>query len=61
MNKGCDVMDDVEEFKKNFPFVLIMLPVKTHNKLLVKLDKRGLTLEEFLTAFANGKISNLDS
>jgi hypothetical protein len=54
-------MDDIEEFKKNFPFVLIMLPVKTHNKLLVKLDKRGLTLEEFLTAFANGKISNLDS
>jgi hypothetical protein len=54
-------MDSIEEWDKNSPFVLIVLPVRTRNKLRVKLEKRGLTLEEFLTAFANGKISNLDS
>ena len=61
MNKRSDVMDSKEEFEKNIPCVLIWLTVRTLNKLRVKLEKRGLTLEEFLTAFANGKISNLDS
>jgi hypothetical protein len=61
MNKRSDVMDSIEEFEKCLPFVIIMLPARTRNKLRVKLEKRGLTLEEFLTAFANGKISNLDS
>ena len=54
-------MDSIEEFEKCLPFVIIMLPARTRNKLRVKLEKRGLTLEQFLTAFANGKISNLDS
>jgi len=54
-------MNDKEIFEKTSPWMLIRLSVRTRNKLLVKLDKRGLTLEEFLTAFANGKISNLDS
>jgi hypothetical protein len=54
-------MDSIEEFEKDIPCVLIWLPVRTRNKLRVKLEKRGLTLEEFLIAFANGKISNLDS
>jgi hypothetical protein len=56
MNKRSDVMDSIEEFEKNSPFVLIMLPVRTRNKLRVKLEKRSLTLEEFLTAFANGRL-----
>ena len=38
MNKRSDVMDSIEEFKKNIPFVLIMLPVRTRNKLRVKLE-----------------------
>ena len=53
-------MDSIEEFEKDIPCVLIMLPVRTLNKLRVKLKKRGLTLEEFLTAFANGRLK-LDS
>jgi hypothetical protein len=61
MNKRSDAMNDKEIFEKTSPWMLIRLSVRTRNKLLVKLDKRGLTLEEFLTAFANGKISNLDS
>jgi hypothetical protein len=54
-------MDSIEEFDKNIPCVFLWLPLRTLKKLRVKLEKRGLTLEEFLTAFANGKISNLDS
>jgi len=54
-------MDKIEEWDKNCPVVVIILPVRTRNKLRVKLEKRGLTLEQFLIAFANGKISNLDS
>ena len=60
MNKRSEVMDSIEEFEKDIPCVLIMLPVRTLNKLRVKLKKRGLTLEEFLTAFANGRLK-LDS
>jgi hypothetical protein len=61
MNNRSDVMDKIEEWDKNCPVVVIILPVRTRNKLRVKLEKRGLTLEQFLIAFANGKISNLDS
>jgi hypothetical protein len=60
MNIGSDVMDIIEKWDKDIPFVLIMLPVRTRKKLRVKLAKRGLTLEEFLTAFANGSLK-LDS
>jgi hypothetical protein len=56
MKKKRYVMDSREEFEKYIPFVIIMLPVRTRNKLRVKLEKQGLTLEEFLTAFANGKL-----
>jgi hypothetical protein len=54
-------MDSIEEWDKNIPFVVIYLPIRTLHRLRAKLKKRGLTLEEFLTAHANGKGSNLDS
>jgi len=60
MNKRSDVMDSIEEFEKDVPCVLIWLSVRTLHKLRVKLKKQGLTLEEFLTAFANGRLK-LDS
>ena len=53
-------MNNREKYNKNNPIMHIRLPVRTRNKLRVKLEKRSLTLEEFLTAFANGRLK-LDS
>jgi hypothetical protein len=54
-------MNNREKFYKNNPIVSVRLPVVTRDKLRAKLEKRGLTLKELLTSFADGKSSNLDS
>jgi hypothetical protein len=54
-------MNSRERFEKNNPTVSIRLPVGTRDKLLAELRKQGMTLKDFLTAFANGQGSNLDS
>ena len=50
-----------ERYEKNYPIMSVSLPVGTRDKLLAELQKRGTTLAEFLTAFANGQRPNLDS
>jgi hypothetical protein len=54
-------MNSREKFNKNNPIVSVRLPVVTRDKLRAKLEKRGLTLKELLTGFADGHDSNLDS
>jgi hypothetical protein len=54
-------MNSREKFNKNNPIVSVRLPVVTRDKLRAKLEKRGLTLKELLTSFADRKSSNLDS
>ena len=54
-------MNNREKYNKNNPIMHIRLPVGTRDKLRAKLEKRGLTLKELLTSFADGKSSNLDS
>ena len=49
-----------EKYNKNYPSVTVRLPVITRDKLMAKLEKRGLTLKELLTGFANGDGSSLD-
>jgi hypothetical protein len=61
MNKRSGAMNNREKYNKNNPIMHIRLPVVTRDKLRAKLEKRGLTLKELLTAFANGKGSSLDS
>jgi hypothetical protein len=54
-------MNNREKYNKNNPMVIVRLPVVTRDKLLAELHKRGMTLKEFLTGFADGRDSNLDS
>jgi hypothetical protein len=54
-------MNNREKYNKNNPMVIVRLPVVTRDKLLAELHKRGMTLKEFLTAFADGRDLNLDS
>jgi len=54
-------MNSRERFEKNNPRVSIRLPVRTRDKLLAELRKKGMTLKELLTSFADGQGSNLDS
>ena len=54
-------MNSREKFNKNNPIVSVRLLVVTRDKLRAKLEKRGLTLKELLTSFADRKSSNLDS
>ena len=54
-------MNNRERFEKKMPLVITRLPVKTRDKLLAELHKRGMTLQELLTSFADGQGSNLDS
>jgi hypothetical protein len=61
MNKRSDAMNIRERYEKNYPIMSVRLPVGTRDKLLAELQKRGTTLAEFLTAFANGQRPNLDS
>ena len=50
-----------ERYEKNYPIMSVRLPVGTRDKLLAELHRRGMTLKELLTSFANGQRSNLDS
>ena len=50
-----------EKFEKNNPIVRARLPVGTRDELQAELHKRGMTLKELLTSFANGRCSYLDS
>jgi len=54
-------MNSKEKFEKNNPMMSVRLPVGTRDKLLAELHRRGMTLKELLTSFANGQRSNLDS
>jgi hypothetical protein len=54
-------MNSKERFEKSNPMVIIRLPAETREKMLAELHKRGMTLKELLTAFANGQCSSLDS
>jgi len=54
-------MNNREKYNKNNPIMHIRLPAETREKMLAELHKRGMTLKEFLTAFASGQGSNLDS
>jgi hypothetical protein len=61
MNKSGDTMNSKERYEKNNPLVIIRLPAETSEKMLAELHKRGMTLKEFLTVFANRQLSNLDT
>jgi hypothetical protein len=54
-------MNNRERFEKKMPMVSTRLPAETRDKLLAELHKRGMTLKELLTSFADGQGSNLDS